>query len=108
MPITLHSIRFVLVTLDAHLAERGRAGRGHAGRRRADAQWIGLRLHVAADWDARPDDDRGAAAPTWRRADVILVAQLFMEEHVAAIGDVARRAACGSAPAGLRHVRAPS
>ncbi|MGZ8493994.1 MAG: DUF3479 domain-containing protein, partial [Gemmatirosa sp.] len=75
--------RFVLVTLDAHLA--GAVDRARSSLRR-DCPRLDLRVHVAADWSA--GDDSPALARC--RADLaaahfVVVTQLFVEDHVAAI-----------------------
>lgn len=85
-------IRFVLVTLDAHLA--GTLARVRA-MLRADLPALQLTVHVAADWPADP-----SAVEACRRdlatADFIVLTQLFQEEQVNAIAEAvrARRDAC--------------
>ncbi|MGZ8469528.1 MAG: magnesium chelatase subunit H [Gemmatirosa sp.] len=75
--------RFVLVTLDAHLASA--VDRARASLRR-DCPRLDLRVHVAADWSA------GESSPALARcradlaaAHFVVVTQLFVEDHVAAI-----------------------
>ncbi len=75
-------VRFVIVTLDAHLA--GAAERVAAELATASPP-VELRLHVAADWMRDPTTVEACRADV-ERADVVLCTQLFMEEQVAAIG----------------------
>ncbi|MBV9880135.1 MAG: magnesium chelatase subunit H [Gemmatirosa sp.] len=87
-------IRFVLVTLDAHLAGAAERAATMLG---ADRPRVALRLHVAADWMRDPSTIHACRADI-DSADVVLVTQLFMEEQVAAIADaLAARRAAGAA-----------
>ncbi|MEP6781666.1 MAG: magnesium chelatase subunit H [Gemmatimonadaceae bacterium] len=75
-------IRFVIVTLDAHLAgavERAATSLTNEG------VAIDLRIHVASDW-MRDKSTIEICKQDLRQADLIVVTQLFMEEQVAAIG----------------------
>jgi magnesium chelatase subunit H len=84
--------RVVLVTLDAHL---GAAAQNAARELARDLPGLSLSIHVAADWHETP-----AAAVQCRAdlalADIIIVTQLFLEEHVDAVRTaiVERRAQC--------------
>lgn len=86
------SIRFVVVTLDAHLAGTLRRVRDLL---RADLPGLQLIVHVAADWPAD-----ATAAERCRQdlaqADFIVLTQLFQEEQVQAIAHAVteRRDAC--------------
>ncbi|MDF1501853.1 magnesium chelatase subunit H [Roseisolibacter sp. H3M3-2] len=79
-------IRFVVVTLDAHLAGAFEAARA---RLRRELPGLELSLHVQADWDADP-----AALARCRaaigEAHFIACAQLFTEEQAAPILDAVR------------------
>ena len=85
-------IRFVVVTLDSHLAQalpRVRESLRH------DLPGLRLSVHVAADWSI----DEGALArcrEDLASADFIVLTQLFQEDHAQPILDVvrARREAC--------------
>jgi magnesium chelatase subunit H len=86
------ALRFVLVTLDSHLAGSVEGTRRLLAR---DLPGLDLRVHVAADWERDP-----AAAERCREdiagADFIVVTQLFLEAQVAAVlpAIAARRGAC--------------
>lgn len=71
-------IRFVLVTLDAHLADAFERARVAL---RRDLPSLDLRLHIAADWNTNP-----AAADACRAdlqtAHFVAVTQLFQDEMV--------------------------
>jgi len=74
-------LRFVIVTLDAHLADAVAGARTDLAR---DLPGLELIVHVAADWA----DDAAAAErcrADLRRADIIAVTQLFLEDQVAAV-----------------------
>ena len=76
-------IRFVIVTLDAHLA--GAAERT-ASALRAEGVNVELTMHVASDWMR----DASTIEPCRRdiaTADLIIVTQLFMDDQVSAIRD---------------------
>lgn len=77
-------IRFVIVTLDAHLAG---ASERAAEALRAEGVNVQLTMHVASDWmrDASTIEQCRTDIAT---ADLIVVTQLFMEEQVLAIHDV--------------------
>ena len=75
-------IRFVIVTLDAHLA--GAVERAAASLQKEGVA-IDLRIHVASDW-MRDQSTIETCKQDLSSADLIVVTQLFMEEQVAAIG----------------------
>ncbi|HEX4935094.1 MAG TPA: magnesium chelatase subunit H, partial [Gemmatimonadaceae bacterium] len=85
-------VRFVIVTLDAHLAGTMARVRRELAR---DMPGLELRVHVASDWPMDP-----ASAEACRRdvatADFIALTQLFQEEQVQVVHDAvqARREAC--------------
>jgi len=85
-------VRFVLVTLDAHLA--GALAQVRSMLRR-DLPGLQLQVHVAADW---PSDAEAleSCRSDLAAADFIVLTQLFQEEQVHAIADVvrARRESC--------------
>jgi magnesium chelatase subunit H len=98
-PAPSRPIRFVIVTLDAHLA--GVMDR-IAPTLRAEMPGLELTLHVASAWRRDPEAlarCRGDLAA----ADLIVVTQLFMEDQVAAIADVlaARCDACDAVMVGV-------
>ncbi len=72
------AVRFVLVTLDAHLADAFEQARGRLTR---DVPGLDLRLHIAADWSTSP-----AAAERCRKdlgeAHFVAVTQIFQDEMV--------------------------
>ena len=79
-------LRFVIVTLDAHLAEAFEAARAEL---RRELPALELSLHVQAEWDASPaalEATRAAIA----RANVIACVQLFTEEQAGPILDAVR------------------
>ncbi|HEV7438866.1 MAG TPA: cobaltochelatase subunit CobN, partial [Methylobacterium sp.] len=74
-------IRVAIVTLDNHLAsavERARAGLA------AEMPGLILSFHAAAEWEADPATLAACKAEI-ARADIVLSAMLFMDEHVRAI-----------------------
>ncbi|KAB1074804.1 magnesium chelatase subunit H [Methylobacterium planeticum] len=74
-------IRVVVVTLDNHLAsavERARTGLA------AEMPGLILSFHAAAEWDSDPATLAACRAEI-ARADIVLCAMLFMDEHVRAI-----------------------
>ena len=81
---TAAPIRFVIVTLDAHLAG---ASERAAAALRAEGVNVELTMHVASDWmrDASTIERCRSDLAT---ADLIIVTQLFMEDQVLAIRDV--------------------
>jgi len=85
-------VRFVIVTLDAHLA--GTMARVRASLAR-DIPGLELIVHVASDW---PVDPASAAACTrdLATADFIALTQLFQEEQVTVVQEAvqARREKC--------------
>ena len=86
------TLRFVLVTLDAHL---GAAVAGAESLLRRDLPSVEFRTHVAADWATDPASVERCRADL-RSADIIVVTQLFLEEHVQAVLETItqRRDAC--------------
>ena len=75
------SVRVVIVTLDNHLAsavERARL------RLRDEMPGLQLGFHAAAEWENSPEALEDAKADV-ARADIVLSAMLFMDEHVRAI-----------------------
>ncbi|GJD99135.1 magnesium chelatase subunit H [Methylobacterium isbiliense] len=88
----LPELRVVIVTLDNHLAGAVERARQTLAR---SAPGLTLGFHAAAEWDTDPaalDACRADIA----RADIVLSAMLFMDEHVRAVlpALLARRAAC--------------
>lgn len=79
-------LRFVLVTLDAHLAGAFDAARAQLAR---ELPALELSLHVQAEWDADPAAAARARAAI-ARAHVVLCAQLFTEEQAAPVLDAVR------------------
>ncbi|MEO7999194.1 MAG: DUF3479 domain-containing protein, partial [Gemmatimonadaceae bacterium] len=77
-------IRFVIVTLDAHLAG---ASERAAAALRAEGVNVELTMHVASDWMRDASTIEPCRADI-AKADLIVVTQLFMEDQVAAIRDV--------------------
>ncbi|GJE36972.1 magnesium chelatase subunit H [Methylobacterium persicinum] len=85
-------IRVVIVTLDNHLAsavERARL------RLRAEMPGLHLAFHAAAEWENDPATLESCKADI-ARADIVLSAMLFLDEHVRAILPtlLARRDSC--------------
>ena len=85
-------IRVVVITLDNHLSgafQRAQAAFDRAG------SGIEIGFHAASDWDARPGSLAAAIADIGR-ADIILCAMLFLEDHIRAVLPAleARREAC--------------
>ncbi len=84
-------LRFVIVTLDHHLA-----GAVDRARRNLAAEIPGLDLsfHAAADWNSREALNRCIEAIG--KADIIVATMLFMEEHAQAVlpAILARRDHC--------------
>jgi magnesium chelatase subunit H len=70
-------VRFVIVTLDAHLAGAFEAARVQL---RRELPALELSLHVQAEWDADPGAIERARADI-ARANVIACAQLFTESR---------------------------
>ena len=79
-------VRFVIVTLDAHLAGAFESARTQL---RRDLPGLELSLHVQAEWDADPSAIERARADI-ARANVIACAQLFTEEQAAPILDAVK------------------
>jgi magnesium chelatase subunit H len=76
------SLRFVVVTMNGHLL----GALERAGRKAADAG-VDLRVHVAADWGNDPEA-LDACRQDLETAELVLVSQLFLEEHATAVRDV--------------------
>jgi magnesium chelatase subunit H len=76
------SLRFVVVTMNGHLL----GALERAGRKAADAG-VDLRVHVAADWGTDPEA-LDACRRDLETAELVLVSQLFLEEHATAVRDV--------------------
>ena len=85
-------LRFVVVTLDSHLA--GAVERA-AGLLRAELPGLSLTLHAAADWPGDPEA-LARCREDIAKADIVLVTMLFMEEHIKPVLDAleARRNQC--------------
>ncbi|UMY15826.1 magnesium chelatase subunit H [Methylobacterium organophilum] len=85
-------IRVVIVTLDNHLASAVERARLRLG---AEMPGLALSFHAAAEWETDPDTLRACEADL-ARADIVLCAMLFLDEHVRAILPAlqARREAC--------------
>jgi magnesium chelatase subunit H len=92
-------LRFVIVTLDSHLASATeRAGRALA----REMPGLELSLHAAAEWGADPAAlERCLAAIAG--ADIIVATMLFMEEHIQPVLPAlrARRERCDALIAGM-------
>ncbi len=71
-------IRFVIITLDGHLA-----GAVERARRALVKEYpkLELRLHVAADWRSDPDALERCRADI-EQGDIVVAHMLFMEEHI--------------------------
>ena len=82
-PVT---VRMVLVTLDAHLADAFARARQALAR---DLPGLELRLHIAADWSTDPAAAERCRADL-RAADLVAVTQIFVEEMAAEILPVLR------------------
>lgn len=80
------ALRFVLVTLDAHLAGTLDLVRAQLA---ADLPELQLTVHVAADWLIDPATAEACRADI-ARADFLLLTQLFQEDQVGAILDAVR------------------
>lgn len=85
-------IRVVIVTLDNHLAsavERARL------RLRTELPGLSLGFHAAAEWETDPQALEACKAEI-ARADIVVAAMLFLDEHVRTIlpSLLARRDAC--------------
>ncbi|MFA5955578.1 magnesium chelatase subunit H [Hyphomicrobium sp.] len=104
-PITLAdaqsavTIKFVMVTLDSHLA--GAAERALLQLRRA-VPGLELRLHAAAEWGDNPDALARCRADI-ATADIIVSTMLFMEDHIQAVLPYlqARRETCDAIVGGM-------
>ncbi|WP_439533292.1 magnesium chelatase subunit H [Polymorphobacter sp.] len=86
-----HGVRVVMITLDNHLSgavERARA------RFEREQPGVSIAFHAAADWEhpGKLDEALGDIA----RADIILTAMIFLEDHIRAIKPAleARREQC--------------
>ena len=91
-PLHPNPLRVVIVTLDNHLAsavERARLRLAH------ELPGLDLAFHAAAEWETDPESLTRAEADI-ARADIVLCAMLFLDEHVRAILPAlrARRAGC--------------
>lgn len=84
-------IRFVIVTLDSHLAT---AAHDAAAKLREFAPGLELSLHAAAEWN--DPDALARCREDIARGHIIVVTQLFMDEHISPVIDVlkARREQC--------------
>jgi magnesium chelatase subunit H len=85
-------VRFVIVTLDSHLA-----GAVERARRvlAAELPGLDLKLHVAAEWADNPEALERCKADI-ATGDIVLASMLFMEDHIQAVMPalVARRDDC--------------
>jgi magnesium chelatase subunit H len=70
-------VRFVIVTLDSHLAS---ATQRAFGRLRGELPGLSLQLHAAADWSEDPAALERCRADI-ARGDIVFVSMLFMEDH---------------------------
>ncbi|GJD51627.1 hypothetical protein OPKNFCMD_4382 [Methylobacterium crusticola] len=77
----LPPLRVVIVTLDNHLAGAVERARAVLAR---EAPGLTLGFHAAAEWDTDPDALEACRADI-ARADIVLSAMLFMDEHVRAV-----------------------
>lgn len=84
-------IRFVIVTLDSHLAT---AAHEAAAKLRKVVPGLELTLHAAAEWNE--PDALARCREDIARGHIIVVTQLFMDEHIRPVLDVlkARREQC--------------
>ncbi len=85
-------LRFVVVTMDTHLASAAMRAAGALAR---ELPGLRLELHAAADWATDPAAlERCRAAITG--GDIVVVTMLFMEEHFLPVLDAlqARRESC--------------
>ncbi len=78
--------RFVIVTLDAHLAGAFESARAQLKR---ELPALELSLHVQAEWDTDPTAVERARADI-ARANLIACVQLFTEEQAAPILDAVK------------------
>ncbi|MFE1598873.1 magnesium chelatase subunit H [Methylobacterium sp. ID0610] len=88
----LPELRVVIVTLDNHLAGAVERARRTLAR---TAPGLVLGFHAAAEWEGDPEA-REACLAEIGRADIVLSAMLFMDEHVRAVlpALLARRPHC--------------
>ena len=86
------AIRVTIVTLDNHLASAVERARLRLG---AELPGLSLSFHAAAEWETDPGALRACEAEI-ARADIVVCAMLFLDEHVRAILPAlqARRPAC--------------
>jgi magnesium chelatase subunit H len=70
-------VRFVIVTLDTHLASAAERARRALAR---DLPELSLAVHAAAEWGEDPQAIERCRADI-ERADIVFVSMLFMEEH---------------------------
>lgn len=74
-------VRFVIVTLDSHLAGAVERARRALAR---DLPGLELKLHVAAEWADNPDT-LARCKEDIAEADIVLATMLFMEDHIQAV-----------------------
>jgi magnesium chelatase subunit H len=80
------AVRFVIVTLDAHLAEAFERARKSLAR---DLPGLDLRLHIGADWATDPEGAERCRADL-REAHFVAITQLFQEDMAREILPVLR------------------
>ena len=74
-------LRFAIVTLDNHLAQTMRQAKKSLRRRIPNLQ---MDFFAASDWDSDPQALERCKAAV-ERADIVLVAMLFMDNHISAL-----------------------
>lgn len=86
------AMRVVIITMDGHLSSA--AGRAHTALAR-ELPGLSLGIHAAAEWSDRPGALQ-ACLDDIARADILIVAMLFMEDHFLPVMPAlqARRAHC--------------
>jgi magnesium chelatase subunit H len=92
-------LRFVIVTLDSHLASATARAASALAR---ELPGLDLRLHAAAEWGEDPAAIERCRADI-ARGDIIVATMLFMEEHFQPVLDAlqARRDQCDAMVAGM-------
>jgi magnesium chelatase subunit H len=98
-PVGAVPVKFVIVTLDSHLASA--AERALVQLRRV-VPGLDLRLHAAAEWGDNPDSLARCRADI-ETADFIVSTMLFMEDHIQAVlpSLQARRDSCDAIVGGM-------
>ena len=81
-PLTRHRIRVVVVTMDSHLAARGRARAERLLAR--DYPGLELAVHAADEWGS-DDAALERCIADIARGDIIIATMLFLDDHVRAV-----------------------